>query len=212
MDSQRSAYIINDVENNMTVNLVGESTLVDKVYLTKWLGKLDDYNQRVNDYTTEVLKDKSRLEREIGNKKDYYEARFEEERTTNAAIKALSSAGERERATHYRLRDLKKEILELEHELRDAEILHEILENKQRTISTSIRNTKSQWEANCSAARSMFLGNRPTTDAFSDDPDANLAESLRTDNELLQNPEKTEDSDNSDEKKSNPLDFDEFSF
>lgn len=211
MEAERWAYIINEIKNNMDVEMVVDTIQIDRVYLTKWLGTLDDYNQKVNDYTSEALMDITRLERLIGNKKDFYAAKFEEERTTNPAIKALSSVVERTSATHYILRNLKTETLEFEHELRDAEVLHKMLENKQKAIASTMRTIKSQWEANCSTARGMFLGNRESADVFQGDPDAAFTDSLKrgSDTDEIQTTDVSKDSG---EKKGLESEFDDFTF
>ena len=159
----RMEEIIRDLKS-VEIEVTSQAAEVDQDYITSLLGKGDDYTQKFEDYIIEVAFAVTQLENEIADKKDLYDASFQEIMTSDEDVKKMGTGAERQSTAKYKLRDQTKEITRLEGELREVVTLKELLKRRISSIGSTITSGKKQYDARIDAIRRQFLGERDSTE------------------------------------------------
>jgi hypothetical protein len=172
MKTDRIGALLTEVNSMLDVirNKVTQDVRhVTSEYVCEILGIVDDHGQRIEEMLIEVEQDVMRLERLITNKKDFYETRLEEVKVEDPEVASMGTGAERLNRAKYKLRDLSKEIKDLEQELRETERLGKILIQRNKGLDRTRSSVNRQNEATIQSAKYLNLNYRATSEAFVDE-------------------------------------------
>lgn len=129
---------------------------IDFEYIHNQITKVALYTENLNQIIGEVLVDQTRLEHKITNEKFEYELKFTQYMINNSEVKKLSTAKERKDYINYFLmKDVYRNILDLEQEAKDISNLLELARKKSRDLDRTYPKLKILWESLSSEVKNI---------------------------------------------------------